>query len=119
MSGDLSKSMPDLSGFSLCFMESPGVDYISLIFERISDDQSMLSRRFIYLFHSFMIEAHFECDPLFPRTKAVIFTQRESTDKMLLKIEFSNGILAIEFGDITVHTVGVPLQTSYNRDTGD
>jgi hypothetical protein len=106
------KTLPDLSAHSLCFIESPGVDFLCLIFQGILPDRSRLSTVYLYLYGPYIRDAHYECDPFFPPTKSVNVYQSTESQRAVLQISFEHGQLTIEFDDLSFHIATHELQDS-------
>ena len=101
MSESEPKSVLDLSGFSLCFIESPGVEFICMIFQALSDDQLSTIHLFLYGHH--MRVANFACDPFFPATKTAETYYDPEISSMVLDVIFKIGQLKIAFRDASFH----------------
>jgi len=95
--------MPDFAGYSLCFMESPGVDYLCLMFEGYETP-----RLFLYLYASHIEEANFTCDPFFPATSSVTIGS-DTNGRQCLSISFDTGQLRIMFKDFSFHVLSSEL----------
>jgi hypothetical protein len=102
--------LPNISGRSLSFMESPGTDFICLIFQEISDDRSKLTMTYVYLYGARIEGANFSCNPFFPPTISATFSRKADRDCVEMEILFDPGKLAISFADISFHVATQALQ---------
>jgi hypothetical protein len=103
-------NFPDLSGYSLSYIEGPGVDYTCLVFGSSSADRSIYTEKYLYLYGYEICEANFTCNPFFPRTKGVNLFREDETGRFTVEIEFAAGNLKIASRDFSVHTKSSPVE---------
>ena len=102
---DPNGEVPDLSNYSLSFLESPGTDYICAIFWSFSDDGTQLPTRYLYLYESHVREADFSCDPYFAPTRDASIAYDSDLERWVLSVYFNAGHLKIAFDGFSTHVI--------------
>jgi hypothetical protein len=96
-------AVPNLSGYSLTFIDSPGVEFVCVTFQTLSSDHDSLSTVHLYLYGSHVRQARFACDPFFPPTQSAKIDATPGSQRMSLVVSFDPGCLIIDFEDFSFH----------------